>query len=140
MVQDFVKGTREFYGAEIALVDYQKDAEGARRQVNKWVEEQTKQKIKNLIAEGVFDNLTRLTLVIAIYYKGFWQNQFNEKATYDQEFFSSESEKMKAKMMHLTAMFKHVCDAGKLSCQVLEMPKNTKHCIAFFYKLKLNYL
>ena len=70
LVQDFVKGTKEFYGAEIALVDYQKDAEGARRQVNKWVEEQTKQKIKNLIAEGVFNNLTRLTLVIAIYFKG----------------------------------------------------------------------
>lgn len=126
LVQDFVKGTKKFYGAEIALVDYQEDAEGARREVNKWVEEQTKQKIKNLIAEGVFNNLTRLTLVNAIYFKGFWQNQFNEKATYDQEFFSSESEKMKVKMMHLTARFKHVRDAGKLSCQVLEMPYQGK--------------
>ena len=126
LVQDFVKGTKEFYGAEIALVDYQKDAEGARRQVNQWVEEQTKQKIKNLIAEGVFNNLTRLTLVNAIYFKGFWQNQFDEKATYDQKFFSSKSKKMKVKMMHLTARFKHLRDAGKLSCQVLEMPYQGK--------------
>ncbi|XP_068686314.1 leukocyte elastase inhibitor-like [Montipora foliosa] len=122
LVQDFVKGTKEFYGAKIALVDYKKDAEGARREVNKWVEEQTKKKIENLIAEGVFNNLTRLTLVNAIYFKGFWQNQFKKRATYNQEFFPSESEKMKVKMMHLTAMFKHVYDEGKLSCQVLEMP------------------
>ena len=75
-VQEFVEATKKFYDAEIALVDYQKDAEGARKEVNDWVEEKTKQKIKNLIPGGVFDWSTRLTLVNAIYFKGFWQCQF----------------------------------------------------------------
>ncbi|KAL9964166.1 hypothetical protein ACROYT_G027758, partial [Oculina patagonica] len=67
LVQEFVEGTKKFYDAEIALVDYQEDAEGARKEVNEWVEQKTKQKIKNLIAEGAFNSRTRLTLVNAIY-------------------------------------------------------------------------
>ena len=33
IVQDFKEATSEFYGAEVALVDYKEDAEGARREV-----------------------------------------------------------------------------------------------------------
>ena len=122
LVQEFVEGTKKFYDAEIALVDYQKDAEGARKEVNGWVEEQTKQKIKNLIPEGVFNSLTRLTLVNAIYFKGFWQNQFDKEATFPQKFSVSESEKVEVQMMHKTTKFKHIEDAGELACQVLELP------------------
>ena len=122
LVQEFVEGTKKFYDAEIALVDYQKDAEGARKEVNGWVEEKTKQKIKNLIPEGVFNSRTRLTLVNAIYFKGFWQNQFDKKATFPQQFVASETEKVEVQMMHLTKKFKHVENVAELGCQVLELP------------------
>ena len=122
LVQEFVEGTKKFYDAEIALVDYQKDAEGARKEVNGWVEEKTKQKIKNLIPEGVFNTLTRLTLVNAIYFKGFWQNHFDKEATFPRQFFVSESEKVEVQMMYKTTKFKHIEDAGELTCQVLELP------------------
>ena len=122
LVQEFVKGTKTFYNAEIALVDYQKDREGARKKVNGWVEEKTKRKINDLIAKGAFDSLTRLTLVNAIYFKGFWQKQFHKNATRKQEFFISESEKVEVQMMHLTMNFKYVNESGKLACQILELP------------------
>ena len=120
--QEFVEGTKKFYDAEIALVDYQKDPEGARKAINEWVEEKTKQKIKDLIAEGLFSTRTRVTLVNAIYFKGFWQNQFDKKATRKQQFFVSESEKVEVQMMNLTKNFKHVEDGGELACQLLELP------------------
>ena len=117
--QGFVEGTKKFYDAEIASVDYQKDAEGATREVNKWVEEKTEQKIKNLIAQGVFNGRTRLTLVNAIYFKGFWKNQFDKEATYDQKFFVSTRDEIQVKMMHLESSFKlHIAQ----TYQVLEMP------------------
>ena len=78
-MQEFVKGTKKFYDAKIALVDYQKDAEGARKEVNGWVEEKTKQKIRDLIPEEGFHSGARLTLVNAIYFKGFWQNHVRQK-------------------------------------------------------------
>ena len=122
LVQEFVEGTKTFFDAEIALVDYQRDTEGARKEVNEWVEEKTNQKIKDLIAEGVFNTLTRLTLVNAIYFKGFWQNQFDEKVTFPQQFFISGSETVEVQMMHLTKTLKHAEHGGELACQILELP------------------
>ena len=98
LVQEFVEGTQKYYKAEIAMVDYQKDAEGARKEVNGWVEEKTKQKIKNLIPDGVFNTRTRLTLVNAIYFQGFWQSQFKKEATFPQQFFVSKDEKVEVQL------------------------------------------
>ena len=120
--QDFVEGTKKFYDAEVGEVDYQDDTETARKKVNAWVEEKTKQKIQNMIPEGVFNTRTRLSLVNAIYFKGFWQNQFDKEATFKQRFFVSESEKTEVEMMHLTKKFQHVEDGGELACQILELP------------------
>ena len=124
LVQEFVEGTKTFYDAEIASVDYQKDAEGARKEVNGWVEEKTKQKIKNLIPAGVFNSAsTRQTLVNAIYFKGKWKNQFCKRDTFPEQFFVSRSDVVRVQMMNLTEEhFNHVEDFGQLGCQVLELP------------------
>lgn len=122
LVQEFVEGSKTFFQADIGLVDYQTDPDGARKDVNYWVEEKTKQKIKNLIAEKVFNARTRLTLVNAIYFKGFWQNQFDEVATFKQRFVVSESEKTEVQMMHLTTNVRHSNDSRVLCCQILELP------------------
>lgn len=122
LVQEFVEGSKTFFQADIGLVDYQTDPDGARKDVNYWVEEKTKQKIKNLIAEKVFNARTRLTLVNAIYFKGFWQNQFDEVATFKQRFVVSESEKTEVQMMHLTTDVRHSNDSRVLCCQILELP------------------
>lgn len=122
LVQEFVERSKTFFQADIGLVDYQTDPDGARKDVNYWVEEKTKQKIKNLIAEKVFNARTRLTLVNAIYFKGFWQNQFDEVATFKQRFVVSESEKTEVQMMHLTTDVRHSNDSRVLCCQILELP------------------
>ena len=93
-VEEFVEGTKRLYDAEIASVGYRKDAKGARKEFSEWVEQKTKSKIKNLIGEGVFNDKTRLTLVNAIYFKGFWQAKFDKKSTNRQKFFVAKSEKI----------------------------------------------
>ena len=120
--QEFLEGTKKFYNAELALVDYQNHPEGARKEVNDWVEKKTKENIKNLIPEGVFNSLTRLTLVNAIYFKGTWQNEFDRRATRSKDFFVSKKEKVKVKMMKLKTNFKHIANGGELGCQLLELP------------------
>ena len=120
--QEFLEGTKRFYNAEMALTDYQKDPEGARKEVNDWVENKTKENIKNLIPEGVFNSGTLLTLVNAIYFKGIWQNEFARRATRSKDFFVSKKEKVKVKMMKLKTNFKHIANGGELGCQLLELP------------------
>ena len=53
-----------------------KQIEQIRLQINKWVAQKTQQKIQNLLSLGSLNNLTRLVLVNAIYFKGDWQLPF----------------------------------------------------------------
>ena len=49
-------------------MDYIGAAEAARRTINAWVSDQTEQRIPELLAQGVVDDMTRLVLVNAIYF------------------------------------------------------------------------
>ena len=59
------------------LVDYIE----ARAAINGWVAEQTRDRIPELIPEGVLDELTRLVLTNVIYLKAPWQRPFDGGAT-----------------------------------------------------------
>jgi serpin B len=48
----FLATTRKQYGAELAQVDFVNEADQARQEINLWVEEQTNNKIKDLIPQG----------------------------------------------------------------------------------------
>jgi serpin B len=58
------------YHGEANLVDFRRDAERARVTINRWVEDKTRQKIRDLVASGDLDAGTRLVLVNAVYFKG----------------------------------------------------------------------
>jgi serpin B len=79
--QDFLKLTHDHYGAGLKEVDFIQAAEAARQEINAWVTEQTKDKIKGLLPPGVLDKDTRLVLTNAIYFKGSWQRAFARAAT-----------------------------------------------------------
>jgi len=96
----FLHVTRTYYGAGLNEVDFVKAAEAARQRINKWTEEKTRGKIKDLIPPGVLTELTRLVLTNAIYFKGDWAAQFDEKATRDAPFTLLDGEKVDVPMMH----------------------------------------
>src|SRR5262245_43143770 len=62
---------QKYYGAGMQQVDFH-NPEPARQTINKWVEQQTNEKIKDLFPSGSIDNSTRLVLANAIYFKGTW--------------------------------------------------------------------
>jgi serpin B len=66
------------YGAGVQIVDYKTAQEAARRAINDWVAARTKDRIKDLIAQGVLDTQTRLVLTNAIYLKASWLLTFND--------------------------------------------------------------
>jgi len=121
VLESFKEGTREFYQAEVALVDYKAHAEKARGKINQWVEEKTNDKIKDLIPAGMLSADTKLTLVNAIYFKGLWLEQFHKGRTHPASFFVSENEEIEVPMMHQEADFKY-SKSRELACQILEMP------------------
>lgn len=116
---DYLALTKEFYGSKIHPVDYRTDTEGARQQINAWVEEQTNDRIQDLIGEGFLSPLTRLVLANAIYFKGNWASQFNEEHTRPAPFTLRDGTTVDVSMMSQTGDFKL---ARADTFQALELP------------------
>jgi serpin B len=95
----FVDTMKKFYGGDVVrLVDFKNAAEASRQQMNAWVEQQTRERIKNLVPAREVDALTRLVIINAIYFKGDWAAPFKDRTV--QEDFHANSQKTTVPMMH----------------------------------------
>lgn len=117
--EDYLSLVRHYYGVSITPVDYRTAAEDARRMINRWVEEKTRDRIQDLIQPGVLDAMTRLVLVNAIYFKGMWENRFKVEDTREAPFHVATGKMVQARLMNLKAEFGY---AEVDALQVLEMP------------------
>lgn len=115
----FTKRVESEYGGHLDRVNFVSAAETARQTINAWVEKQTNDKIKNLIAPDVLDNLTRLVLTNAVYFKGNWAAQFKKDRTTDEPFALLDGGKVQVPMMTQEARFGY---AETDTLQILEMP------------------
>lgn len=115
----FLDLCQRYYGVTITPVDYAADSEAARQQINAWVEEKTRDKIKELLKPPHVNPLTTLILVNAIYFKGNWASQFDPEDTDDGPFYRLAGDAVKAPMMRQTARFGYNELDG---LQVLELP------------------
>lgn len=77
----FLALTRDRYGAPLEVLDFARDAEGARRHINGWVEDQTRKRIRDLIPPGAVDSGTPLVLANAVHLKAAWEREFQASAT-----------------------------------------------------------
>lgn len=96
--QGFLDTLSANYNAGLKLVDFSKP-EDARQAINLWVAAQTNDKIKDLIPQGVLNELTRLVITNAVYFKGAWQNPFNPDRTASEPFFLLDGSETTAEMM-----------------------------------------
>jgi len=112
----------KYYGGKATNLDFKKDPEASRITINNWVEDQTNDKIKDLIPQGLIDELTRLVLTNAVYFKGEWIKQFNEKDTRDENFRISKNNSVKVPMMQRTDEDAKFNYAENDKLQILEMP------------------
>ncbi len=97
--QSFLDTLSANYNAGLKLVDFNKP-EDARALINLWVAAQTNEKIQELIPEGLLDQMTRMVLTNAIYFKGAWSNQFEEKDTEDGSFTLLDGSSKTVPFMH----------------------------------------
>jgi len=102
----FLNLVKTNYGAGLSEVDFVKDAEGARKTINAWVEKETRDKIKDLIQPNVLRDDTRLVLTNAIYFKSNWASEyFRKEHTKDEPFSTAPDKKITAPMMHAWGHF-----------------------------------
>jgi serpin B len=96
--QDYLDLIEKHFASEVNLVDYN-EPEAVRAQINTWVEDMTREKIKDLIPAGALNPLTRMVLANAVYFKGKWQDEFKTESTADLPFNVEDGEPVNTPMM-----------------------------------------
>ena len=97
---EFLRITQTDYQSGLQLVDFNKDPDGSRKTINRWVEEQTNDKIKELLKPGTIKPVTRLVLTNAIYFKADWLSPFTKEATRPEDFTIPGTPAFKVPMMN----------------------------------------
>lgn len=111
---------KQYFGTESHLVNFKQDPEAARQYVNKWVSDQTRDKIQELFGKGSIDGSTRLVLASAVYFEAEWESKFDSGFTYNGTFHISEDRTVPLRMMsHEHAYFPYY---KADSYQALQLP------------------
>jgi len=121
-LEDYINIVVKYYGGKASNLDFVKETEKSRQTINSFIEEQTNNKIKDLIPKGVLDYLTRLVLTNAIYFKGTWQWEFNPKNTEEVDFKITPTDIVKVPMMYMKPEKAKFNYADLEDLQILELP------------------
>lgn len=118
-LQSFLDVMEQNYGAGLRLTNFRDDPEGSRVEINDWVEDQTNDRIEDLIPQGVITEITRLVLANAIYFLSDWVKQFEHNSTRDRQFTLLDGSEITAPIMYQDAYFNYSEGDG---WQAVEMP------------------
>jgi serpin B len=113
------------HDGHLEQLDFEKDPAGARATINSWVRKRTRGKIDGLLAEGSLNQLTRLVLTNAVYFKGVWTFTFPAADTRDEPFRLGGGRQVTVPLMRLTESFRY---RGNRVFQVLELPYRGGTC------------
>ena len=119
LLPEYIEATAHWYRANVTNLDFKSDPEGSRETINRWVEGETEEKIRDLLPANSIDPLTRLVITNAIYFKGTWAKQFDPARTTEEEFRVAPNRAVMVPMMHGNAIYPY---AETDTLQVLEMP------------------
>jgi serpin B len=121
-LNDYLTTLQQYYAGKATNVDFKNSTEETRQTINKWVESKTNDKIKDLFPQGSLNDMTRLVLTNAIYFKGTWIKQFEKNQTQDEDFRVSSANTVKVPMMRKTDKNAKFNYAETDNLQILEMP------------------
>lgn len=100
LLDSYTRTIDRFYGSGLArALDFRNQSEAARKEINAWVEKQTADRIKDLIAPGSLPPATSLVLTNAVYFLGQWSEPFERNMTREQDFTLAGGNKKRVQMM-----------------------------------------
>src|SRR5205823_3523007 len=85
--ETFLSLIKQNFGGAFEPIDFVADPAAATQRINKWVTDQTRDRIRDLIPGGALDKTTRLVLANALYLKAPWASEFSQNATQREPFF-----------------------------------------------------
>ncbi|MFO0940716.1 MAG: serpin family protein [Pirellulales bacterium] len=90
---------RQSYSAALENVDFASNPAAQGEKINRWISDNTQQKINNIIPPGTITKITRLVLANAIYFRGTWQDPFDPGQTKPGRFQNIGNQQVEVPMM-----------------------------------------
>ncbi|HUT86253.1 MAG TPA: serpin family protein [Elusimicrobiales bacterium] len=119
-LSEYTDTIENVFSAKIESVDFVRNYEIIRQDINEWVEDKTNDKIQDLIAKGLLQPSSTLVLVNAIYFKSSWMTQFEKHLTEkNAPFYGLDNKKFKVNMMNNTDTYAFAPHEGM---KILKMP------------------
>ncbi|KAL1214168.1 Serpin-ZX [Cardamine amara subsp. amara] len=95
----FAKLLEDSYKATSNQADFQTKAVEVIGEVNSWAEKETNGLINEVLPEGSADNMTKLIFANALYFKGTWNEKFDQSLTKEGEFHLLDGTQVTAQFM-----------------------------------------
>ncbi len=118
---EFLAIQRDHFRAGFHEADFISNPDTERQRINKWVEEQTKEKVKDLLKQRHITPKTRMVLANAIHFKGTWAVQFKPEKTRDGTFHLADGGRVTVPLMYeeVKCRMGHI---GEVKGRILELP------------------
>ena len=118
LLENYRNTLKRCFSGEASVLDFSRGKEAAST-INKWVSDNTRGMITDLISPDVLNAMTRLVLVNAVSFLGKWETEFEEDGTRKQTCQDHLGRTGKAEMMRLEA---NVITAEKDGVVAVELP------------------
>jgi serpin B len=116
--QDYLSLLKSTFGAPLEILDFVKSPNGAAKQINAWVAQQTRERIRNLIPDNALTKDTRLVLANAVYLKAPWAEEFNQSETQPRPFHFADGQSADVPMMMRQDSFGYAKHEGFVAVSV----------------------
>eukprot|EP00091_Calanus_sinicus_P024923 TRINITY_DN922_c0_g1_i2.p1 TRINITY_DN922_c0_g1~~TRINITY_DN922_c0_g1_i2.p1 ORF type:complete len:455 (-),score=111.63 TRINITY_DN922_c0_g1_i2:93-1457(-) len=119
--QEFRKILADGFGSDIKEYDFATDKDNSVRKINNLVLEKTNGKVEDLLLEQDIDELTRLVLINAVYFKAVWKQSFDAEETFESGFQSPVAGNINTEYMNMEAKVRILEDPLN-GVEILELP------------------
>jgi serpin B len=99
--KQFLQTIKKNYRASVTPLDFTHNPHAAEKTINQAVSQQTHEHIINILPTNSLNELTRLVLINALYFKGSWQNPFDIKNTTEATFIVDAKTTVTVPLMHM---------------------------------------
>lgn len=107
----FLKQLADYHAATPESVNFKRPTTAAKR-INQWVEQQTRDRIRDLVLPTALAANTRLVLVNALYFKAPWASPFEAAATRPKPFRLGSGTQVDVPTMHAQEKFRYAKRPG----------------------------
>ena len=113
----FIETGKQYFDAEVQALDFK--SSNAANIINKWCADKTKNRINNIVANPMADEM--MFLINALYFKSKWQlgTRFDKDETKSDDFTKTGNQKKKVNMMEQTTFLPYYADQH---LQCVEIP------------------